>query len=175
MSSEQAIRSALVDNPEEPSPQGERGFVQRSPDKDVSVIVRTATTWVLVALLILQSVAPCCAVRQLLANGNDSSSDTAPPTSDATSCTCCRHLDSTPKDAPPPEERPREKCPFCGGVFFHVAPGGATAPATQRNYASDSNGTGPHLTQMHTSVLLSIPHRPKPGTPFLNAGMRLLI
>lgn len=139
------------------------------------MILRTATTLILVALLILQSAAPCCAVRQLLANGNDSNSDTALLASDATTCTCCRHSDSTPENAPSSEETPHEKCPFCGGVFFHVAASDATATATQRNYAFESNEAGPHPAQMHTATLLLIPHRQMPRTPFLDTGMRLLI
>lgn len=137
--------------------------------------LRTATTLMLVALLILQSVAPCCAIRQLLSNGIDSSSDTALLTPDVTSCACCRQADSTPQDAPSPEEWPDEKCPFCGGVCFHVAPGEVTAPVTQRSCVFTSNGAGTHPSLMHATVLLSIPPRQMLGTPFLNPDMRLLI
>lgn len=132
---------------------------------------RVPTSLLLAALLIFQSVVPCCAISMLLAGGRTE----VLATKAAHACSCCPHPQSQQEPVTPDNgHSPDGKCPYCGGLLFHSGLDDATLlPEVQLVFASFEdatkleNGQVPVFPQMLQQQVL--------GQPFLNTGMRLLI
>ena len=179
--SEQGIRAEQVDNPEEPllsdDASDSLAALQPTPsrtftDKDVPVFFRVTTPLLLAALLIFQSVVPCCAISKLLVGG-DCSETLATPVSHT--CSCCPHSQPQEESVPSDDDHsPNGKCPYCGGLLFHSGLDDATPlPEGQLVFVllgdlpEHANGQAPTFRQTLQRQVL--------GQPFLNTGTRLLI
>lgn len=133
---------------------------------------RFATSLLLAALLIVQSVVPCCAISKLLVGGERSE---AVATHVAHACSCCPHSQSQQEPIPSDDgHSPDGKCPYCGGLLFHSALDDAT-PISEGHLFLALFGDAPKQWDEQAQVS----HRPLQrqvfGQPFLNTGMRLLI
>lgn len=141
-------------------------------DKDVPVLIRFATSLLLAALLIVQSVVPCCAISKLLASV-DSSEAVATHVSHA--CSCCPHSQSRQESVPSDDgHSPDGECPYCGGLLFHSALDDA-APIYEGHAVFALLGDVPKHVSGQVSIFPQILQRQVLGQPFLNTGMRLLI
>ena len=140
---------------------------------DDPVILRSVTTLFLAALLILQSVVPCCAMSNLLTSGDESSTASLQVSH---SCSCCPHSPMGSEHYPSDNEHsPDGKCPFCGGLLFHAVSDDATAQVSESPLIFASLGDAPECTGQQAPTLQAIQKRQVLGQPFLNTGMRLLI
>ena len=133
---------------------------------------RFATSLLLAALLIVQSVVPCCAISKLLENG-DSSEAVATHVSHA--C-CCPHSKSQQESVPSDDgHSPDGKCPYCGGLLFHSTLDDA-APISDEGHAVFALfGDAQKHVSGQVRIFPQILQRQILGQPFLNTGMRLLI
>lgn len=174
------IRAEQVDNSEEPllsdrvsdplavlQPTPARTFT----DKDVPVFFRVAIPLLLAALLIFQSVMPCCAISKLLVGGERSE---AVATLATQACSCCPHSQSQRVPVPSDDDHsPDGKCPYCGGLLFHLALDDAT-PIPESHSFFALIGDAPTLANRQTPSP-RILERQVLGQPYLNTGMRLLV
>ncbi len=90
------------------------------PVKDGLVVCRVVASLTLAALLMIQSVVPCCALNRLLSAGT-----TANTTSILNSCGCdsCHHVPNESGQTPREDNRsPQSECPTCAGLFYFSAP-----------------------------------------------------
>lgn len=133
---------------------------------------RVATSLLLAALLVFQSVVPCCAIGKLLGDGGIRQ---AAETHVAHPCSCCPHSQSQQESVPSDDDNsPDGKCPNCGGLLFH---------STLDDAATISEGylvlallfDAPKHASEQAPIFPQILRQQLIGRPFLNTGMRLLI
>ncbi|MDM4015098.1 hypothetical protein [Roseiconus lacunae] len=175
------IRAEQVDNPEEPLPSDSASdplaAFQPTPirtftDKDVPVFPRVATSLLLAALLIFQSVVPCCAISKVMVVGERTE---AVATHAMHVCSCCPNSQSQQEPAPSDNDHsPNDKCPYCGGLLFHSVLDDAT-PISEGDLLLALIGDASKHTSAQVSVFPQILQRQVLGQPFLNTGTRLLI
>ncbi len=137
------------------------------------MLLRSATTLLLAALLIFQSVVPCCAIGKLPAGGESSDAATLQV---SRPCSCCPH--SLPQDEPIPLDdghSPDGKCPFCGGLLFHSALDDVATAVTDVHQVFACLGDAPEDSRQQAPKVQTVLQRQVLGQPFLNIGMRLLI
>ena len=133
---------------------------------------RVATPLLLAALLIFQSVVPCCAISKLLAGGDRSE---AVATKVSHACSCCPHSQSQHEPVPADDDySPDGKCPYCGGLLFHSGLDNTT-PLPEGQLVFALLGAAPKLANGQAPVFPQMLQRQVLGQPFLNTGMRLLI
>lgn len=133
---------------------------------------RIATSLLLAALLIFQSVVPCCAISKLLVGGERSE---AVATHVAHACSCCPHSQSQQEPVPPDNgHSPDGKCPYCGELLFHSGLDDAM-PISEVHSVFALLGDAPKLANGQTQVSRQRLDRQVLGQPFLNTGTRLLI
>ena len=133
---------------------------------------RTTIPLILAAHLILQSVVPCCAISELLVNG-DSSVAVATHVSHA--C-CCPHSKSQQESVPSDDgHSPDGKCPFCGGLLFHSTLDDAAPILDEAHAVFALFGDAQKHVSGQVRIFPQIFARQVLGQPFLNTGMRLLI
>ena len=141
-------------------------------DKDVPVFFRFATSLLLAALLIFQSVVPCCAISKLLVGGERSE---AVATHVAHACSCCPHSQSQQEPVPSDDgHSPDGKCSYCGGLLFHSGLDNAT-PISEGDLVLALIADAPEHASGQPAVSPQMLQRQVLGQPFLNTGMRLLI
>jgi hypothetical protein len=136
------------------------------------VLIRFATSLLLAALLIVQSVVPCCAISNLPASV-DSSETVATHVSHA--CSCCPHSQSRQESVPSDDDHsPDGECPYCGGLLFLSALDDA-APLSDGHAVFALLGDVPKHVSGQVSIFPQRLQRQVLGQTFLNTGMRLLI
>jgi len=125
----------------------------------------------LAALLIFQSVVPCCAISKLLAGGESSDAATLQV---SRPCSCCPH--SLPQDEQIPSDDGHSsdgKCPFCGGLLFHSAVDDVATPLTEVHQVFAIHRDAPEDSRQQAPTFQAVLQRQVLGQPFLNTGMRL--
>ncbi|MEZ6100690.1 MAG: hypothetical protein R3E01_17105 [Pirellulaceae bacterium] len=133
---------------------------------------RVATSLLLAALLIFQSVVPCCAISKLLVGGERSE---AVATHVAHACSCCPHSQSQQEPVPSDDgHSPDGKCSYCGGLLFHSGLDNAT-PISEGDLVLALIADAPEHASGQPAVSPQMLQRQVLGQPFLNTGMRLLI
>ena len=133
---------------------------------------RVATSLLLAALLIFQSVVPCCAISKLLVGGERSE---AVATHVAHACSCCPHSQSQQEPVPSDDgHSPDGKCPYCGGLLFHSGLDDAT-PISEGDLVLALIADAPERASGQPAVSPQMLQRQILGQPSLNTGMRLLI
>lgn len=177
--SEQANPAAHVDKHGGPLQPRDRANVSRSALKrevnfclqhmDVPVISRSATCLILIVLLVLQSVVPCCAISRLLANRANTE-----VSSDRIVCGCSHCEHSFPERHVPVDDKDsrNDQCPFCGGLMLHAPSDNSVVhePTTSLVF-----GVFPCKLACVSSQRLCAEVITKPlcfGQPFFDTGMR---
>lgn len=180
----QVERNAQVDNSKGPAQLGNREKVSRfglirfantiAFVLDEPVLLRSITTLILTALLILQSVVPCCAVSSLLTKNRKSDTSSLQA---ACPCSCCPHSSLKHRKVPPNDgHSPDARCPFCDGLLFHRA----TDNTVITHKAEGNIGlvgllcVPVRLNSKYVRIRVTIESQCL-GWSSLNAGMRLLI
>ncbi len=136
------------------------------------MFLRIATSTLLAALLILQSVVPCCAISKLLAGGG---SPEAVAIHVSHACSCCPHSQSHQERVPSDDRKsPDGKCPYCGWLLFHSGLNDA-APISEGHLVLAFLGDAPKHVSEQAPLFPQLLRRQVIGQPFLNTGMRLLI
>jgi len=142
-------------------------------NKDVLVFLRSAPSMLLAALLMIQSVVPCCAISKLLSCGDGSE---AAATQVTRSCSCCpRSQSPQPEPIPSDEGRlPEGECPYCGGLLLHFLGDNAASIHLSHPTLAMPCNTGEYASEQ-PAVLHQALLRQLLGHQFLNTGISLLI
>ncbi|QDT66622.1 hypothetical protein V22_38930 [Calycomorphotria hydatis] len=142
-------------------------------NRDIPMFTRTHIILLLTALLTLQSVLPCCAIRNLLMGGNHS--EVATPQT-VCPCSCCPQKQHQQNSIPAENKHaPERECPFCEGLIFHSASNDAAAPIFEGSLVLAPPRCSNDSSRKSLANFNPILQQQMRGQLFLNTGLRLLI